>query len=69
MRLWDVQTAQLLQTFSQHGNNVNDVAIRPMVNGLRVEVRITPLNYGDYQSDFKKFWLLFKEGNISKLKY
>ena len=26
MRLWDVQTGKLLQTFSEHSNDVNDVA-------------------------------------------
>lgn len=25
-RLWNVQTGELLQTFSSHGNDVNDVA-------------------------------------------
>lgn len=29
MRLWDVQTGQLLQTFSQHSNDVNDVSFSP----------------------------------------
>jgi len=27
--LWDVQTGQLLQTFSKHSNDVNDVAFSP----------------------------------------
>ncbi len=29
MRLWDVKTGKLLQTFSHHGNDVNDVAFSP----------------------------------------
>jgi len=29
MRLWDAQSGQLLQTFSKHANDVNDVAISP----------------------------------------
>lgn len=29
MRLWDVQTGRLLQTFSQHTNDVNDAAFSP----------------------------------------
>lgn len=29
MRLWDVQTGQLLQTFSNHSNDVNDVSFSP----------------------------------------
>lgn len=29
MRLWDVQTGQLLQTFSKHSNDVNDVSFSP----------------------------------------
>jgi WD40 repeat protein len=29
MRLWDVQTGKLLQTFSQHANDVNDVSFSP----------------------------------------
>jgi WD40 repeat protein len=29
MRLWDVQTGKLLQTFSQHSNDVNDVSFSP----------------------------------------
>lgn len=28
-RLWDIATGQILQTFSQHENDVNDVAISP----------------------------------------
>jgi WD40 repeat protein len=29
MRLWDVQTGKLLQTFSKHSNDVNDVSFSP----------------------------------------
>jgi WD40 repeat protein len=29
MRLWDVKSGQLLQTFSKHGNDVNDVSFSP----------------------------------------
>lgn len=29
MRLWDAQTGQLLQTFSKHNNDVNDVSFSP----------------------------------------
>ena len=29
MRLWDVQTGKLLQTFSKHNNDVNDVSFSP----------------------------------------
>jgi WD40 repeat protein len=29
MRLWNVQTGQLLQTFSKHNNDVNDVSFSP----------------------------------------
>jgi len=29
MRLWDVQTGKLLQTFSMHSNDVNDVSFSP----------------------------------------
>lgn len=29
MRLWDVQTGKLLQTFSEHANDVNDVSFSP----------------------------------------
>lgn len=29
MRLWDVQSGELLQTFSHHANDVNDVAFSP----------------------------------------
>jgi len=29
MRLWDVRTGQLLQTFSKHSNDVNDVCFSP----------------------------------------
>lgn len=29
MRLWDVATGRLLQTFSKHGNDVNDVSFSP----------------------------------------
>ena len=29
MRLWDAQTGQLLQTFSKHSNDVNDVSFSP----------------------------------------
>ena len=29
MRLWDVQTGNLLQTFSKHSNDVNDVSFSP----------------------------------------
>jgi WD40 repeat protein len=29
MRLWDAQTGKLLQTFSEHGNDANDVAFSP----------------------------------------
>ncbi|MGZ8554215.1 MAG: WD40 repeat domain-containing protein [Chitinophagaceae bacterium] len=29
MRLWDVQTGRLLQTFSKHSNDVNDVSFSP----------------------------------------
>ena len=29
MRLWDVDTGELLQTFSQHANDVNDVSFSP----------------------------------------
>jgi WD40 repeat protein len=29
MRLWNAQTGQLLQTFSKHGNDVNDVSFSP----------------------------------------
>ena len=29
VRLWDVQTGRLLQTFSKHSNDVNDVSFSP----------------------------------------
>ncbi len=29
MRLWDVKSGKLLQTFSQNANDVNDVAFSP----------------------------------------
>ena len=29
MRLWDVETGELIQTFSQHANDVNDVSYLP----------------------------------------
>jgi WD40 repeat protein len=40
MRLWDAQTGQLLQTFSEHSNDVNDVAFSRMENGSLVQVQI-----------------------------
>lgn len=34
MRLWDAHTGKLLQTFSEHGNDVNDVSFSP--DGKRI---------------------------------
>jgi WD40 repeat protein len=29
MRLWDIETGEMLQTFTDHKNDVNDVAFSP----------------------------------------